>query len=361
MAPSHVVGNLVLTADPAGLTADALYLATVTISSSDASVENTETIRVGLWVGSTAPTSGTVAGSWAAPVADPVRPYAYAHTGGSDITIFNVYTGASVGTIPSVAGSLAGMAISGDGSTLYAVDKATWKLVLVDLDAGTVGAPLSLANTQTPYPFVAWTRTNGKPLVIVTDGTIRDADGAVLRSEGYGNSYSPRVAASLDGSVFCDAGPCQSLSWTSLGGGALSVGTRMGYMGESDGALGPDGSVVYQPVISGYNGVGNYSWVGYSTTTGQLVIQLLSGQAYPNNVEVGWDGRIYAGRSDSTTSDPDLWVFSPAGAQLASLHVAGGNGQSLANAAMAVSGDGLRIVATTTDYFTNQLRFVTLP
>ncbi|HTF13262.1 MAG TPA: hypothetical protein VK643_01180, partial [Burkholderiales bacterium] len=49
-------GDLVLTANPAGLISDTVNLATVTITSPDTTVENTKTILVGLWVGSTTPT-----------------------------------------------------------------------------------------------------------------------------------------------------------------------------------------------------------------------------------------------------------------------------------------------------------------
>src|SRR5207302_2589980 len=67
-------GDLVLTADPTGLPADTLNLATVTITSPDTSVESTETVRVGLWVGSADPTatSISIATATANIAADPI-------------------------------------------------------------------------------------------------------------------------------------------------------------------------------------------------------------------------------------------------------------------------------------------------
>lgn len=349
-------GDLVLTANPAGLAVDTLHLARVTIASSDPTVENTETVRVGLWIGSTAPATSTgVAGSYREIVGDPIRPYAYVHANGSSLSVFNVYTGASVGTISAVAGSLAGMTVSGDGSTLYAVDKATWKVVPVDLDTWAVGLAFGLASTDNTYPRIAWTRAGGQPVLVAADGTLRDpADGFVLATWPFYFYSPPLVAASLDGSVFCAPG-CRSLSFTSLGGGALSTAARAGSLGDRDGALSPDGSVVYVPYMPQYN------WRGYSTTTGGLVIQLQSGKAYPGNVEVGWDGRIYAGRYAALSSEPDVFVFNSAGAEIGTLKVVTGSFEML-DGQMALSGDGLRLLAATWDYSSSgELRFVTTP
>ena len=147
------------------------------------------------------------------------------------------------------------MTVSGDGSTLYAIDKATWKLVPVDLDSRSVGLSVTLASTSNTYPRVSWTRTNGQPILIVADGTLRDAiDGSVLAS--FGSSFldsSTKVATSLDGSVFCALG-CQSLAYSALGGGTLSLANRQGVLGSRDGALGPDGSVVYRASGAPYRG-----------------------------------------------------------------------------------------------------------
>ena len=91
--------DLVLTADPAGLAADTLHLARVTISSSNPTVENTEIVRVGLWVGSVAPAATlSVPTAFNEVVADPVRPYAYVHSAGSDLSVYNIHTGAKVAT-----------------------------------------------------------------------------------------------------------------------------------------------------------------------------------------------------------------------------------------------------------------------
>ncbi len=143
--------NLVLTADPSTLAADSVNLATVTITSSDTSVENTEKIRVGLWVGSADPTATTpISVTTANIAADPVRPYAYAAVI-QDIQVYNIYTGSLVTTITGVStGSVGFMTVSHDGSTLYAMDFANSKIIPVNLDTQAVGTPFSITCSGEP-------------------------------------------------------------------------------------------------------------------------------------------------------------------------------------------------------------------
>jgi hypothetical protein len=342
--------DLVLSADPAGLAPDTLHLAEVTITSTDPSIQNAETVRVGLWIGSTAPSAAiTVAGSFTEIAADPVRPYAYAHSGGSAVTIHDIHTGASVGTIGGVGTALGAMTVSGDGSRLYVVDTSAKRVVPVDLDTRTVGASWSMAATSNTYPRVSWTRTNGLPVLVVADGTLRDPDrGTVLGT--FVSSGQARVATSADGTVFC-APYCRSLSFTQLGGGALTSAALKGTLDTHDGALSPDGSIVYVTAMSGYH------WLGYSTATGETVRVLQSGKPYPGNVEVGWDGRIYAGRYGSSY-EPDVYIFDAEGAEVGSLRVA--TSDWLRDGELVLSGDGLRLVAVA-GYSSGPLRFLTLP
>lgn len=79
VTPSGAAGDdMTLTVDPSGLGADTVHLATVTISSSAGTIENTETVRVGFWIGSTAP-SGTnsVATQYQMLISDPIRPFTF--------------------------------------------------------------------------------------------------------------------------------------------------------------------------------------------------------------------------------------------------------------------------------------------
>ena len=186
-----------LTADPTGLATDNLYLDTVTITSPDASVENTEKVRVGLWVGSTTPTPTiTINTPYAEVAADPIRPYAYVAGTGSAIQIYNVYTGLLVDTIPGVAAQVGAMTISHDGSTLYAVDTSNFKIVPANLDTRAVGAPWS--PTSLPL-FLDYTRANGTELVLSGNGQIFNAK--------TGTAFTSRFDGGYYGYVVVAAGP----------------------------------------------------------------------------------------------------------------------------------------------------------
>jgi hypothetical protein len=141
------------------------------------------------------------------------------------------------------------------------------------------------------------------------------------------------------------ADPIRPLAYVHTGGAAVSI------FNVSTGA-----SV---PVISGSPPqVPNYSWVAYSTTTGQLLKVLEQLQAYPGNVEVGWDGHVYCGlrhhHARRLHLDAD-WT------SLGTVRVAVTGNMSLADHQLVVAGDGLRLLGITTDFTTGELRFVTAP
>ena len=344
--------ELVLTAAPGALATDTLHYATVTVASDDPTVENVETVRVGFWIGSAAPVSGGVAGGFREIVADPIRPWVYVHARGTDLSVFNLHTGGAVATLPSLGGVLGEMAISGDGSTLYVGDKANGWIVPVALDTLTAGAPWDLVTAPGVYPRLAWTRTDGRALLVVSDGTVRDAlDGRTLATFFASTAGDAPVVVSGDGKVLFAPGG-RTLAYSVLGGGTVTLGTALGHVGTRDGALNEDGSIVYAASGAPYN------WPGYSTATGLLAITLGGVLPYPGNVEVGWDGRILCGRY-STGAD-DVFLFDATGAQLGSYRLADPN--SLVDDTLRLSGDGLRVLGLTGNLGTEgALRYVTVP
>ncbi len=352
-------GDLVLTADPTGLATDNLYLATVTITSSDPSVENTEKVRVGLWVGSAdpSPTTTITGPTFTQIAADPIRPYAYVAVG-TDVQIINVHTGLALPSISNVAAQVGPMTVSHDGSTLYAVDTINLKIVPVDLTATppTKGTPFS-ASLLSFVKVIDYTRTNGVELIISgSGGQIFDArTGALFPSTFIGNVA---VGASRGGSRFCtvDVGDngvlisCPSLDFTSLNGGQLllgSTGTASAQgVNAADIAVSADGTVAY--VASGTNNgiiaVRKYSTQDLSFLGGFATAGLV------NNVEVAADGRIFgASENVFTFGDPDVWVFTAAGTLLTTRELAPLSASNILARQMKVSGDGLRLIVLTAD------------
>lgn len=346
-ASGTTTGDLVLTADPAGLAVDTVHYATVSVSSSEATVQNTDTVRVGFWVGSTTPSvTTTVTGAFSRIVADPIRPYVYVHSGGTSISVYNIYTGALVTTISSVAAQLAYMVIATDGSRLYAVDATNFTIVPVDLPNFTVGTGWPIGAAVSAY--LEYVRSNGVGLVISGNGRFFNASTGSAYSTTFSGGYygNAVVAASLDGNRLCTLNTgispytltCYPLEFSPASGvllgtektGAWGVGSN-----GQDVAINADGTRVYVASGSPYNfSVYDPTAAGSSMS----VVQSLPGNAYPQNVEVARNGNIFAG-STSFSTQKDLWIYNSNGTELASY-----TSLSTGPRNLTVSGDGLRVL-----------------
>jgi BACON domain-containing protein len=350
--------DLVLTADPTGLAPDTLSLATVTITSSDASVKNTETVRVGLWVGSTDPDpTTTITGLALAEIAaDPIRPYAYVAVG-KDIHIINVYNGSSLASISNVTPVRVGaMTVSHDGSTLYAVDPISDCIYPVNLDTYALGTQFETCSLSTPQTL-EYTRVNGQPLVLSGAGLLfnavtgRQFHGLTL--PGFG-----AAATSRSGSRACtvDIGnssymlACATLDFTSLNGGQLLIpsfvrATGSGVNG-ADVAVSPDGAIAY--VAAGAGGLPPE--LAVYTTQNVTRIGGFPIEGRGNGVEIAADGRIFAASTNiSVSQTADVRVFDAAGNLLTSRLVAPVGPAVILDRQIKVSGDGFRLIAITGD------------
>jgi len=159
--------TLTVTADPTGLSQDVIRTAKVTISSNSGAAR--ETVVVGLWNGSTTPSSVvSVSGAYKYVVADTVRPLAYANNGGSANTIFNVYNGSSVGTIDVTGATLGHMEISPDGQRLYVLNGSA-QIKEIDLTAASplVANTWIIPQTVTSPVELKYVRPNGEGMVMV--------------------------------------------------------------------------------------------------------------------------------------------------------------------------------------------------
>jgi hypothetical protein len=365
VTPSGNAGdNLTLTANPNSLTTDTLNLATVTITSSDTSVENTEHVRVGLWVGSTDPAAQTsVSVTTANVAADPIRPYAYA-AAGSDIRVYNVYTGSLVKTISGVAaggGTVGFMIPSHDGTTLYAVDETNSRIKQVNLDAQTVGTDFPISLLSFPK-VIEYTRTNGVELIFSgSGGQIFDAAGTVFPSVFAGGTV---VTASRGGTRMCTVNTgsspysisCPTLDFTGLNGGQLLVGNTFEVTGGA-GSFGND-LVLSANGATLYVASGAVSELSAYSTAGQNPIYVGSGNSphptglHPNNAEIAADGRIFASAGNPVFDPADVWVFSALGAPITTYKIAAGGIDRIFDRQLRVSGDGIRMITITGDPFT---------
>ena len=331
VTPSGTVGDgtsLTVTADPSSLPADGLSIATVTITSSGASVAAPEVVRVGLWKSSTDPTSHSTALTFARLAADPLRPYVYGispNTGGVNnavIDVVNVYSGAVIDTItPDEAGNSSqqsAIAVSGDGKRLYVSENAD-HVAVYDLETRTfarsipVSVPLGSRDDQ---PF-AVLRVDGHELLVTANGQTTDLDtGKMLATLLSGfpsnaivhwDSYRSEMYTISSGA---DAGQATrwSVDWIDPNGGAalfeaLQVQSLPAMFCES-GGLSPDGSVLYA-------GTGSFLSATLAASPGVPPPANTAAGSVLYQIRVGADGRRYAYYLYDA-----LYVFAADGTQL---------------------------------------------
>ena len=358
-------GNLVLTADPTSLTADKEYIANVTITSSDSTIENTQKVRVGLWVGSTDPSSASVSiTSGAISVAtDPVEPYVFVNSGGGSVSVYNVYTGALVTTYSSLAFVVGKMTTSTDGNTLYVADLSLNKILPVTVSTGVVGSIAQQYVLNSSIQFgqdLAYARTKAHPLLIVGTGEILDVATLTSYSAAVAATYSIAVSAdglhlyTLDSGVSPASLSEYTLSYTALNGGTATAtyvtGTSPGSSG-NDLAVSPDGSLVYTACGYPYQ---------FSVFTGSTLASQTArtGTNYPTNAAVGWNGTFIGGLSKNVVTSVNIYAYDGAGNALGT--VSAGSGENLAADTVRLSGDGTRFTAVTVGTSTH-LNLITVP
>lgn len=344
-------GNkLTLTANPATLAQNTISYATVTLTSNAAGVSAPEPVRVAIWKGSSAPVAITkLATAYKSLVADPIRPLVYAHNGGTDIDVYNLYTAAKVASITSVGASLGDMTASPNGDRLYVYDIANRALARVNLSSLSKEGTWALTIAVNTGSRLKAIRPNGVEVILMSNGdTIAAATGKSLGSSPIGGDMS----ATDDGKTVYTQGSGGSsilsfnIDYSEMGGGTLAIArTDKGLSDSSasngaDIAVSGDGARLYR--ASGYP----YRCGALNPVNLSLIGALPGGDAYPNNVEVGSDGRVYCGIS-GWYSVADFWVHGADGVLLKSYKVAG-YARALLPRQMVVSADGM-IVAVLTD------------
>jgi hypothetical protein len=367
VSPSGVTGGaLTLTASPSGQPTDATQFATVTVTSSDTSVENTETIRVGLYVGSAAPTDLSLSVGALALAASPVEPIVFVANGGTDVTGYNVYTGAADRTFAGVATQAGPMVVSGDGQSLFVYDWSNQQVSQLDATTGVLIKQYS-STTASPYGgALAYVRPDGHSMIITPSSRAYDVSTGIEydNAELPGVTSAVTLAASPDNSkLVTDEGNVYSIVRSALNGGELNVallfdtGTTQGLAGQA--CISPDGLTAYTA-----NGIPT-NFIGTSLATRQ-VTQTLTGQQYPDAIACVWNGLIVGG-TDVNYGSTDVFVYyGPTGAQLAVMESSsqGLGDHDLLGRGLAVSADGTRMITVVglgSSRQGSEMRFQTLP
>jgi hypothetical protein len=285
-------------------------------------------------------------------IADPIRPYAYAHNGGAYIDVYNLYSGQKVITITGLAASLGDMVTSANGDVLHVLNLSNHALTSIDLNTFAVLSqlPLTGVDKTTRLKII---RPNGVEVLVLGDGR------AYLTAGGVYQSTLPLtagvIAASGDGKLVVqqqeNTSAVQvtsvSVDYASLGGGMLypakipaASHAGGGTLGQ-DIAVSADGTRIYSasatPKLCVISSPADLGVLGY----------LAAGDGTPNNIKLGSDGRIYCGAAARATVS-DVWVYDTTGKLLNQFKLAAGARQLLPRQ-MAVSGDGLLLIGITDD------------
>lgn len=316
--------DLVLTADETDL-AVGTHIAEVRVSSSDSNVENEEVIRVGLTVLDADPTDANInlASTFSVSdaiagigrfgmVASPVEPWVYIGLG-SQIHIYNQFSGALVHSYMPVVGSIGSLAISQDGTKLYVHDPVNLKVVELYADTGdTVNSftvvPSEWSSAHSVF-MPGYFRPNGRPLLFMSGTRLFDlTSGEQVAVEGGYDSYfyststnqNPNWVAGYDGSLM-------EYFYSALGGGngtltatiKSSVSYAQGRAGQA--CVDAAGSRVYTASGAPYE----FSGVGIVSQTQE---QVLPATAYPNSIVCGWNG-ILVGGAGAYYDAHDIFVY----------------------------------------------------
>lgn len=353
-------GDLVLTANPTGLANDDTHIANVTISSSDPRVENTQAVRVGLYLSDTAPVTApmpnTVASSGAA---NPVEPL-FALLIQGDVHIYNAYTSAELRVLPGLATLVNNpsraeraprMAFSEDGRTLFVQDLGNERITQVDHLNGTVirhyAAPVEI--NDYPGSALGLLHPNGSPILVTNDFRFYDLENGaqIFPVQQYDIVYGfESLAASPDQSLLLvQSGNGFRITRSALHGGETTVeGQAVASQAQSadrDSCFDATGQFVYTAAVTPY---------GFAVTPVDTYVPVgrLDADYFPSTVKCVWNGLIVGGSSSSSVEDDIRVYYGPTGASLGVLNSNADPyymSRSLQARGLSVLGDGTRVLA----------------
>ena len=351
---SNGTGAITVTANPASLQSDKVHIATVTLVPSSPGVTAPEKLVVGLWKGSTTPTEKVaVKAAYTRAAADPVRPYVYVHNGSGTVDVYNVYKQSLEASIPNVGGVLGSMAVAADGSKLFALDTANRAVAVIDLKTRAVLPAMELGFIANPWTGLAYGRPDGTGMLFLSDQSIYQVSPWNMLDPGSDYADYHHVAVNVDSSqvgyVGYSSAPAYSIGVTMNELHVDYVGSGV-FTNGADVAFSRDGKRFY-------TAAGNPYRCDIWDATNGSAFGALPADAYPGNVEVASDGRVYCGRSSAFSDEPEIWVYSAMGTLLKTLKVTytwyHNNMTDLLDRQFVVSGDGLVGFAVLGDTYYN--------
>lgn len=360
--------NLRLTADAEGLAAGDTYFADVKIESVGVVGQ---TIRVGLTVLAEQPellsvelpqTTVTYETDPDFPVlaASPVEPLVFTNVEGK-VVAFNVYTGAREREFAEPIAGIGGLAVSGDGRTVFVHDNVNFHIIEFDAVSGARGRDFSTSGLQNHLLQPAWMQVDGVPMLVGVGPRIYnlatglDATGSDIVVPGgpalSGTVGDPNLITELNGAVF-------RMSY----GGAVDGKVMVTLVRDVHHQNNPQQACLDATAKRVYiAGSGSYNFPAYSLET-WMQVQELPGMAYPNAVTCTWSG-IIVGGANANYDPEDIFVYRANGIELGRFSSSSKTGyRQLVPRALTVSGDAARIISISQNSEgSNQLRLISMP
>jgi hypothetical protein len=344
-------------ANPSGLPQDVTQFANVTVTSSDPTVENQQTIRVGLFLSTTAPSPTALSIAATNLATSPVEPIVALSDGGTSIGIYNVYSGSLLRTLSSVAAAAGPLVFSEDGRSLFIYDTTNFRVNQVDSGSGAAIANYSAAQVVTfgaAGNAITVVHPNGYAMLVTPVGLYYDlTSGAQYTDNTNGStdwlSSAFSFAISPDQSLLAaQDGTTIRISRSSLNGGKFVTQT---------GAVVPQVNVVENSSNgqSCFSTTGDriytasgapYDFPATSVATSQ-VIQTLPGSNYPDAIQCVWNGLVIGGIDGYYQADDIFVYFGMTGVSLGQLSSNGPSSayRDLLSRGLAVSADGTMLIS----------------
>ncbi|MGD0189627.1 MAG: hypothetical protein ABSD74_02680 [Rhizomicrobium sp.] len=330
-------GTLQVTANPASLTPNQSYVAKVNISTQGGDFKDKEILYVGMWVGSTDPSTVEVSLNGGGVAANPVTPIAYASSG-SSIYAYNVYSGSLVNTFSNVGTTLGQLQVSSDGNTLFAVDTTGRDVVALDAASG---KQLGVYPGSAEYGVtsIVYARPFGQPSLYIGSGTIVAVPKGQVLS---GNLPAETLAVTPDGQHLYAVDP--GISPGTLSNYSVSLSKKqlaVTSITSTDIGSNCQALAVSFDAAHVYPACGSpYQFDVYDGQTLQQV-QTLAASSYPNNAAIDENGD-FVGGLNGLYQPYDTYVYDQSGNLVSEIAPADG---LMNNAEMTVSGDGTRVIS----------------
>jgi hypothetical protein len=354
----------VLTANPTGL-APGQYFADVSVISTDPLVVNNppERVRVGFAVrAADAPPQVDLPGVLAPmTAANPVEPEVFV-IAGTAVSVYDIYSGTLLRTLPATAGTPQALAMSADGQSLYVAENlpSSARIDEVDPVSGAFRRMFSL-DRQIGLGFaMAHARPDGHALLLTTYDTFDVATGPSFPDSVVDGATSIAVSSNQRYVYIQNGGQSDRMieryelrysSFNRLRARLLATntGNEVNYARANVGdiALSADDAVLH--LANGYP----YWFDRLAADTLLLLAPPLAGAPYPDNVETCWNGLVAAGADASQEPLGDIWIYDATGAERARLN--SGN-DALFRQSVRFSGDCTRLVSASAS-----LRFHAVP